>query len=147
MKIINKHFRLEYEAVDSFEAGLILTGAEVKSVKNGGIKLEGAFIKFHTDGAYLTNAEIAPYKHAKNENYEPKRSRKLMLHKKELTRLMVKLNSGGKLTIVPVSCYNKGPLVKLEIALARSKKIWEQKKIEKERDEKRRVEKEMKEAL
>ncbi len=145
MKIINKHFIREFEAVDKLEAGIMLTGAEVKSVKNGGIKLEGAFVKLRDDGAYLTNAEIAPYKYAKSDSYEAKRSRKLLLNKKELLRLKVKLNSGGKLAIVPVSCYNKASLVKVEIAISKSKKSWEAKKIDKERDEKRRVAKEIKE--
>lgn len=137
----------EFEAVQKYEAGIVLTGAEVKSAKNGGIKLEGAFVKLRDDGPYLTNAEIAPYKYADAEDFETKRSRKLLLSKRELINIKTKMQSGGHLTIVPTSCYNKGSLIKLEIALSRSKKNWEKKKVEKDRDEARRQEKEMKEAL
>jgi SsrA-binding protein len=95
--------------------------------------------------AYLINAEIPIYKFARtNETYDSKRSRKLLLHKKELLKIKIKMASSG-LTLAPVSCYNKGPLIKLEIALVKGRKDIEKRKLEKKRDIKIQEEREAKE--
>lgn len=145
MKVYNRNLNREYEVVEKYEAGVSLTGAEVRSVKEGNIKLDGAHIKILGNVVALINAQIPIYKYSRPEGYEPSRTRKLLLHKREILRLRTKLAGGGNLTIVPISCYNKKGLIKLEIALAKGRKIWEKKKVEKIRDEKRRVEKELKE--
>jgi len=145
MKIFNRHFSREYEAVDKYEAGVVLTGAEVKSVKSGGMRLDNSYVKIIGSQAFLINAEITAYQYAPKINYEPRRTRKLLLTKKELLTLRVKLSSGAGLTIIPVSCYNKGALVKLEIALAKGRKDFEKRKHEKAKDMKREGEKEVKE--
>lgn len=145
MKIINRKFRREYQEIEKYEAGIALTGAEVKSVRKGRLRLEEAFVKIMTSGAYLMNAEIPIYQYARPQGYDLRRSRKLLLHKKELIRLKTKINSGRGLTTVPVSCYNKGHLIKLEIALVKGRGEIERKKLEKKRDIKREEEKEMKE--
>lgn len=146
MKIINKKFYRDYEEIESYEAGIVLTGGEVKSVKSGGLRLEDSYVKILSDGLYLINANIPKYKFDNNKNYNPTRSRKLLLKKKEILRIAIKMKSDG-LTIVPKSCYNKGDLLKLEIALVRGRKDREKRKLEKERDIKREEERELKEYL
>lgn len=147
MKVVNRNLNREYEVLEKYEAGVALTGAEVRSVKEGNIKLDGAYVKIFGNEVHLINAEVAIYKYARPETYDPRRTRKLLLHKKEILRLRTKLATSGNLTIVPVACYNKKGLVKVEIALAKGKKTWEKKSLDKRRDEKRRVEKELKEDL
>lgn len=147
MKIVNRTFHREYSLLEKYEAGVVLTGGEVKSLKNNRGKLEGAFVKLRPDGAYLINAEIAAYAPAQVQNYDPTRSRKLLLHTRELIRLQTKLSERSGLTIIPISWYNKGNRIKLEIALVKGKRTWEKKSVEKNRDEARRIEKEAKEYL
>lgn len=144
MKIINKKFYRNYEEIESFEAGIVLTGAEVKSAKSGGIKLDDSYVKILSDGLYLINANIAKYKFDSQKNYNPTRPRKLLLKKKEILKIAVKMKASG-LTIAPKSCYNKGDLLKLEIALVRGRKDREKRKLEKQRDIKREEERKMKE--
>jgi SsrA-binding protein len=133
MKIINRKFHRNYKDLERYEAGIVLTGAEVKSIRAGGLRIDDAFVRIMGSELYLINAEIPIYKFARNETYETKRSRKLLIHKSELLKLKVKMASGG-LTLAPVSCYNKGPLIKLEIALVKGRKDIEKRKIEKKRD-------------
>lgn len=145
MKVINKKFNRNYQEIETIEAGIVLTGPEVKSVKEGKINIDDAFIKIMEDGqGYLINAQIFPYRFSRTENYNQKRRRKLLLHKKELIRLKTKLKS-SRLTLVPKSCYNKGSLVKIEVALVRGRKDIEKRKLEKKRDIERQQEKEIKE--
>lgn len=146
MKIINRKFHRNYREIEKYEAGIVLTGAEVKSIRSGGLRIDDAFVRIMGSEVYLINADIPIYKFARNDTYESKRSRKLLLHKKELLKLKVKMASGG-LTLAPVSCYNKGPLIKLEIALVKGRKDIEKRKIEKKRDIKIREEREMKEYI
>lgn len=145
MKITNRKFGRNYQEIERFEAGIVLTGPEVKSIRAGRMQLEDAFVKFLSDGAYLVNASISAYDFAKNDNYDPKRSRKLLLHKKELLRLRTKLAASTGLTVAPVSCYNKDGHIKLEIALAKGRKDLEKRKLEKARDIKKREQREIKE--
>jgi len=147
MKIINRKFHREYEEIEKYEAGIVLTGAEVKSVKNGGLKLEDAYVKFLGEDLFLINAQIAAYQYGKGINYDPKRSRKLLLKKSEIIRWGTKLKSARGLTIAPVSCYNKGSLIKIEIALVKSRNEIGKKKLEKRRDIEREEKREVKEYL
>jgi SsrA-binding protein len=146
MKIINRKFHREYREIEAIEAGISLTGSEVKSIRKGGLKLDDSYVRIMDKGVFLINAEIPIYKYAKIEKYDPKRSRKLLLHKKEMLRLMTKIASGG-LTIAAKSCYNKGPLIKLEIALVKGRKDIEKRKLEKNRDIKRNEKREAKEYI
>ncbi len=134
MKIINRKFHREYEEIEKLEAGISLMGAEVKSVRAGRLKLDDAFVRILGSEAYLVNAQISLYEFARVPGYDQKRSRKLLLHKKELLRLRTKIASGGRLTLAPVSCYNKGGLIKLEIALVKGKRDIEKRKLVKKRD-------------
>lgn len=134
MKIINRKFNREYQEIEKYEAGIVLTGPEVKSIRAGRMNLDDAFVRILESGPYLINAQIQPYEFAKNDGYDSKRSRKLLLSKKELLRLKTKILGGGALTLAPISCYNKGRLIKLEIALAKGRKDIEKRKLEKNRD-------------
>jgi len=144
MKIVNRKFNRDYEAIESFEAGIVLTGGEVKSVRQGGIRLEDSYVKVLSDGPYLVNAQIFPYRFSQNQNFDEKRSRKILLNKKEIIKIQSKVKS-GRLTIVPKLCYNKGNLIKLEIVLARGRKDVEKRKLEKKRKIEKEKEKELKE--
>lgn len=142
MKVVNRQAYHKYQILDRFEAGIKLTGPEVKSVKGGRIKLAGAFVKIQDSEGYLVNAQIPPYPFARQEGYDPDRSRKLLLHKKEIIALKSKLKQRN-LTIIPLSCYTKRGLVKVELGLAKGKRKWEKREAKKRRDLEREVEREL----
>lgn len=143
-RIVNKKVVREYEVLDKYEAGIVLHGSEVKSMMMGRVRLEDSFVKIVGNEVFLVNADISPYQYADNTDYDSKRTRKLLLNKAEILRLKTKMTTKGNLTIMALACYNKKNLIKVEIALCKGRKTWEVKKIEKNRDEKRRVEKELK---
>lgn len=133
MKISNKKATFNYEIIESFETGIVLTGAEVKSIKDGRINLTDSFVKIISGDLYLVNAEIPQYKYSSDEFYDARRSRKLLVKKKELVQIDSKLKA-KKLVLIPLSIYIKGKLVKVEVAYARGRKRHEKKQREKERE-------------
>jgi len=140
----NKKATHDYEILEKLDAGMVLTGAEAKSAKSGGISLRGAYVTFRGEEAYLTGAQISAYKYAKKiESYDPTHSRKLLLHNKELAHLRGKKEERG-LTIVPLSVYStpRGR-VKVTIAVVRGKREFEKRATIKKRD----VEREIRSAL
>lgn len=139
MRIINRKAPYDYTIIDRIEAGLSLLGSEVKSLRAGHGKLEGAYVKIANGEVYLINAQIMPYAYARPNGYDPKRTRKLLLHKREVISLQSKLDS-AKLTLIPLSWYTKGPQIKLEIGLARGKKEYEKREKKKREDQKRELE-------
>jgi len=143
MKITHKKAYFEYDILDAFEVGIKLIGAEVKSVKGGRMSLEGSFVKVIGSEIYLVNAQIYPYPYARPEGYDPKRTRKLLLHKKQILTLKGKMTSGS-LTLVALECYNTHGLVKLKIALAKGKKQYEKREKIKRRDVERETQRELK---
>jgi SsrA-binding protein len=144
MRVINRKAKFNYEFLERLEVGIVLTGAEVKSAKKGQIKLDDAFVRIDEKGeTWLVNAHIHPYQFADNRNYNPTRSRKLLLHKKEILSLSKKME-GRNLSLVPTACYLKKGSIKLEIALARGKKRWQKKEKIKQRDIEREMAREMK---
>lgn len=140
---VNKKARFEYEILEKLEAGLVLTGPEVKSVRNGNIRLVGAYVTFHGTEASLLNAHIGPYKYAPNVEYDPTHSRRLLLKAKEISYLRGKLSEKG-LTIVPLSVYTKRDKIKIEIGIGRGKKSYDKREDIKVRDQKREIAKKMK---
>lgn len=135
----NKKAKFDYELLEELEAGLVLQGHEVKSVRNGGINLKGSFVSFHNGDAWLTNAHIRKYKYAGSlKDYDPTKSRKLLLSKKQIRYLQGKSQEKG-LTIVPISVYTKGPRIKVAIAIGRGKKRYDKRRSIKEREQKRTV--------
>ncbi len=141
MKIINRKATFDYTILDRVEAGIQLGGAEVKSVRGGHASLEGAFVRVVGTEIFLVNAQIFPYIYARPEGYDPKRTRKLLLHKKEIIALKTK-TEGANLTLVPLSWYTKGPHIKLEVGLARGKKQYEKRDKKRREDQKRELEQE-----
>ncbi len=133
MKITNRKATFDYQLLDRFEAGINLLGAEVKAVREGHVDLTGSFARIIGSEAYLVNANIFPYEYARPEVYDPRRTRKLLLHKKEIISLRSKME-GSNLTIVPVSLYTTHGLIKVELALAKSKKKFEKRESIKKRD-------------
>ena len=130
----NKKALFDYEILETFEAGLVLTGSETKSVRNGQVNLKGTFVTFHRDEAYIMNMHVSKYKYSGNlPNYEPERSRKLLLKSKEISYLRGKSQEKG-LTIVPISLYSKGRRIKVEIAIGRGKKKFDKRETLKRRD-------------
>lgn len=146
MKVINRKLSRDYEILETIESGIVLTGPETKSVFLKQINLDAAYIKLMSGEAYLINADIQKYRFATQDEYDAKKSRKLLLHKKELLKLQVKTASKGY-TIVPVSCYSQGPYIKLEIALVRGRRDLEKKKIQKKQEVIRDEKRDMKEFL
>jgi SsrA-binding protein len=134
MKIVNRKFHREYQQLETFEAGIVLSGPEVKSVKEGSLRLDDAFVRIIGSEAFLINADINIYHFTRPTGYDPKRTRKLLLHKKEILRLQIKLQGGGNITIAPISVYEKGRMLKVEIALAKGRKDIEKRKLVKQRD-------------
>lgn len=131
----NKRARFDYDIKDTYDAGLVLEGHEVKSAKGGNVSLAGSYIKVSANSATLVNAHIGPYKYAPKENYEPTQSRKILLNKKELNELLGK--EKGTI-IVPLEIYI-GPrnLIKLKIGVGRGRKQQDKREYIKERDTKR----------
>ena len=127
MKISNRKAFFDAQILEHFEAGIKLTGAEVKAIRAGHADLTGSFARLVGSEAYLVNANVFPYEYARPDNYDPRRTRKLLLHKREIIALKAKMD-GQNLTIVPISLYNKGPLIKLELALGKSKKKFDKRK-------------------
>jgi SsrA-binding protein len=141
MKIVNRKARFDYILEEKIECGIKLTGAEVKAVRSGAVSLSDSYVKFIGQEAYLLNAFIGPYQFANNENYDPKRSRKLLLHKKEILALVTKMKQSN-LTMIPTAMYTIRQLVKVEAALAKGKKKWDKREALKERSIKREQEEE-----
>lgn len=142
MKTINRKAFFDYNIGERFEAGIKLTGPEVKSIKEGHFSLNDSFVKIVNGEPLLLNCHINPYKFADNENYDPKRTRKLLLHGKEIISLQSKMRQGG-FSVVPVALYTKKDLVKVELALARGKKQWDKRKALKEKSIQRDEEEEI----
>ncbi len=137
---VNKRAHFDYEVLETFEAGLVLFGHEVKAVKNGQINLLGSYVVFKKivgkvlPEMYLINAHISQYKYASSlGEYNPIRSRKILLKKKEINRLISKMREVG-LTLVPLKIYTNYSFIKLEFALAKGKKKYDKRESIKKRD-------------
>lgn len=139
MIIVNKRAHFDYDIQDKLEAGINLTGAEVKAIRLGHADLTGSFIRVRGTEAYLVNAKIFPYKFARPENYDEGRVRKLLLHKKEIFALKSKTD-GANLTIVPISLYTTKTYIKVELALAKPKNKANKKEAIKRKDLDRELE-------
>ena len=136
---INKRARYDYEILDTFEAGLVLYGYEVKSIKTGQISLKGAFVTIKQGELFLTNSHVPLYKKASTiTDYDPDRPRKLLVKSAEIKRLLGKKQEQG-LTFVPLKLYTKRSLIKLKFALARGKKKHDKREAIKKRDLDRKI--------
>lgn len=143
MRILNRRAHYNYQLFERIEAGIALTGPEVKSLKAGKASLDEAFVRLKDGEAYLVNAHIHPYEFAQDKTLDPRRTRKLLLHKKELFSLSSKMQTKN-LTLVPTACYTRQGKLKIEIALAKGKKKFEKKETQKKQDLEREMEEELK---
>ena len=135
----NRQAGFRYEFLDKVEAGIQLQGSEVKSLRAGRVQLKDAYAALSDGEVWLHNVHIAPYAPASRENHEPERPRKLLLHRREIERLIGSTAEKG-LTIVPTRMYFKGARAKVEIALARGKDVGDKRRALKDRDQKREIE-------
>src|SRR4051795_6581358 len=141
----NRQAAFRYNLLERFEAGVVLQGSEVKSLRNGSVQLKDAYAEVRDGELWLRNMHIAPYEPAR-ENHDPERPRKLLLHRREIERLIGKTAERG-LTLVPVRMYFKGPHVKVELALAKGKEHADKRETIREREQKRDMEREFRERM
>ena len=136
MRFENKKIRFEYEVIETFEAGLILTGAEVKSIKSGQVNLTGARVIEKDGRLWVVGLNIPKYQFATDPDYDPGRIRELLFRKTEIASILAKKQAAG-LTLMALAVYNKGDLVKLSVGLVRGKKKYEKREQVKKRVEER----------
>jgi SsrA-binding protein len=140
----NKRATFDYELLERFEAGLVLTGTEIKSVRAHHVSLQQSYVQPRNEELWLIDANIAPYAQGNRENHEPTRPRKLLLHRREINRILDKLAQRG-LTVVPTRLYLKNGRAKVEIALARGKRKYDKRQDIAQRDAQRQVERALRE--
>jgi len=129
----NRHAGHNYHLLERLEAGLALTGTEVKAAKSGKIQLKDSYAEVERNEAWLMNAHISQYSHGNRENHEPTRRRKLLLHRAEIEKLLEKTREKG-LTLVPTKMYLKNGRIKLELAVAKGKKLHDKRESERQRE-------------
>jgi SsrA-binding protein len=137
VNIVNRRASFEYSFIETYSAGVALTGTEIKSIRQGKVNFQDAYCLFQDDELYVRSLHISPYTEGTHYNHDPLRDRKLLLTKRELRRLAENLKDQG-LTIIPVRLFtNERGFVKLDIALAKGKKLYDKRETIKERDVKR----------
>jgi SsrA-binding protein len=139
----NRQARFKYNLLERWEAGLVLQGSEVKSLRAGKVNLKDSYAAVRDGELWLQACHIAPYAPAAGEGHDPERPRKLLLRRKEIERLIGKTQEKG-LTLVPTRIYFSGPHAKVEIALARGKEVRDKREVIRERDQRREIERELK---
>lgn len=135
---INRKARHEYHLRDRYEAGIVLQGTEVKSVRAGKFNLTDSYARIQNGEIFLIDAHITPYEHGNRENHDPKRLRKLLLHRQEIRKIESKIRSAG-MTIVPTKAYFSNGKVKLEIAIAQGKQAYDKREALKEEETRRAI--------
>ena len=138
INIKNKRARFEYELLDKYTAGIVLAGTEIKAIREGRASISESFCEFNDrDELFVINMQIDEYSHASHFNHKPKAERKLLLQRRELKKLSKEVNTSG-LTIVPLSVFvNERGFAKMQIALAKGKKLYDKRESIKDRDNKR----------
>lgn len=132
--IVNRKARHDYEIIETYEAGIELKGSEVKSIRNGSANLKDSFAEIDHGEVYVNNFHISPYKFASTfANHDPYRKKKLLLHKSQIRKLIGKTQEKG-LTLIPLKVYSKNGRIKMEIALAKGKKLYDKRRDIKKRD-------------
>jgi SsrA-binding protein len=134
----------EYFVSDTFEAGVALVGSEIKSIRAGRISLQDGYVSFEQGEAWLVNVHIAQYDPASRQNHDPRRRRKLLLHRREIDRLAAKVQEKG-FTVIPTRLYLKDGRAKVEIGLAKGKRLYDKREAIAKRDSQRQVDRALKE--
>lgn len=135
----NRRAQHDYEVLERFEAGIELSGTEVKSVRTGKVQLKDSYVDFRDGQAFLVGAHISPYSHGNRENHDPERPRRLLLKKREIEKLFGRTLLKG-LTVIPLSVYLQGNWIKVELALAQGKKLYDKRASERKKELDREVE-------
>jgi len=145
MKVVARNRKAfhDYAIEDKVEAGIVLSGTEVKSLRQGRANLRDSYVVIKEGEAFILNCHISPYSHGNISNHEPLRTRKLLLHKKEIERLTGKAVQKGY-SLIPLSIYFKGPYAKVEVGLARGKKLFEKREVIKEKEARREIDRALK---
>lgn len=138
----NRRARHDYRILETYEAGIVLLGTEVKAVRAGKIQLRESFVEVADGEAWLVGAHISPYDHAGRDNHDPERRRKLLLGRRELDKLWAKVQLRG-LTVVPLEVYLRGNWIKVRIGVAEGKKLYDKRQAEKRRTLDREAEAEL----
>ncbi|HTA39257.1 MAG TPA: SsrA-binding protein SmpB [Candidatus Acidoferrales bacterium] len=138
----NRRARHEYHILESLEAGLVLTGTEVKSIRMGGVSIGEAYARFRDGEAWLLGMHVPPYKEGSFSNEEPNRPRKLLLKREQIEKLMARVGEKG-LTIIPLRMYFTRGMVKVELGLAKGKKLWDKREDAAKRDVAREIAREL----
>jgi len=144
--VLNRRARHEYAVEETLEAGLVLTGTEIKSIRAGRVNLVDAYARIEHGEAWLIGAHIAPYEQGNRYNHEPRRTRKLLLHKDQIAELVGLTQAKGQ-TLVPLRLYIRDGRAKLELGVARGKKSHDKRRSIAERDQRRELERELKERV
>ena len=140
----NRKARHEYHILDKYEAGVALKGSEVKSIREGKVSIKESYVRFLGNELYIIGMHIAEYKNKGYEDIQNVRDRKLLLHRRELSKLKSKVDEKG-VTMVPLSIYLKKNLIKIEFGLAKGKKLWDKRKDKMDKEVKRSIDRTMKE--
>ena len=143
MEILNRKARHDYFIIDTYEAGIVLTGTEIKSIRNGNCNIKDCYGIIKNNEVYLLNMFVNQYKEGNIFNHDETRNRKLLLHKKEIKKIKESLEEKG-LTLIPIKLYFKNNILKVELGICRGKKDYDKRESIKERDIKREMQKNLK---
>ncbi|MFI3260724.1 MAG: SsrA-binding protein SmpB [bacterium] len=140
MKILNKKARFNYEILEEKEAGIVLTGTEIKSIRQGKAQISESFVRIKKEEAYIMNMHISKYEEGNRFNHDETRERKLLLHKREIKKLSSESQKDG-ISLIPTSLYIKNGKAKISVAVGKGKKLYDKKEVIKKRDAERTVRK------
>jgi len=143
---VNRRARHEYAVEETLEAGIVLTGTEIKSIRAGRVNLAEAYARIERGEAWLIGAHIAPYEQGNRNNHEPTRTRKLLLHRDQIAELIGRTQAKG-FTLVPLKLYIRNGMAKLELGVGRGKKAYDKRRTIAERDSRRELERSTKERI
>ena len=141
----NPTARHNYEILDTFEAGIVLTGTEIKSIRNGKVNIKDTYVIIKNGEAYILGMHISPYEHGNIYNKDPLRDRKLLLQKKEIFKLYGMVKQKG-ISLIPLSLYFKGSKVKVEIGIGKGKKLYDKREDMAKKDAERQIQRELKQS-
>ena len=141
--VSNRKAFYNYEILETFEAGIVLRGTEIKSLRNHGGSLVDSYVLIKKDEMWLINSSIAPYRYGSVHNHKEKRDRKLLMHKNEISRLK-RITQEKSLTMIPLSFYLKNGIIKVKVALAKGKKLYDKRRVLKEKEDKKAIRKALK---
>ena len=142
MEIVNRKAKFDYEIIDTYEAGIVLTGTEIKSIRNGKVNLKDSYANIKNGEVFIYGMHIGPYEHGNIYNKDPLRTRKLLLNRREINKLTGLIKQKG-LSLVPISLYFNGNFLKIELGVGKGKKLYDKRQDIAKKDAERRMQKAM----